>query len=174
MQPNIFTLLYLYVIAFGGMICAVIGFQLFGLPGGAIGALVGAASSQILGCWASSAMNRLTERHYRRMSTSMLRTRLDEGVTAASYISCLIISILLERGDSVDGFRKYIFRQLHSGSTCERRAGLANLWLCNSILAAKLVGFNVFGPTTADLERLNGIEMEWSEQPQRDLPPLQT
>ena len=158
MRPTIFTLLYMIAIMLGVHICAVTGFKSFGLSGGTIGALVGGAFVYIMGCLTHSAMNRLTERYYRRKSTVFLRACLDEASTAGSYISCLIISILLERGDSVDSLRNFVFRQLDSGDVCERQAGLVNLRLYYPILAGQLKGFNVFSPTKNDLVRLKEIE----------------
>ncbi|MHB8957738.1 MAG: hypothetical protein ACYC4U_32650 [Pirellulaceae bacterium] len=158
MRPTIFTLLHMMAIMLGGWTCAEAGFKSFGMPGGLIGGLVGGAFGHIMGRLTGSAMNRLTERYYRRKSTVTLRAYLDESDTAGTYISCLIISILLERGESVDSFRNYVFGQLYSGDVCQRRAGIVNLELCYPVLAAQMKGFNAFAPTTDDLARLKEIE----------------
>ena len=158
MRPNLFTLLNLIVFLFSVVIGARTGFTWLGLPGGVIGSVVGGVSSVMIGRLTSAAMDRATERHYRKKSIDSLRANLDDGYTSSTYVSCLIVSILLERNESVESLRDYVFRQLHSCDACQRRSGLVSLGLCYPVLAEQLKGFNVFDPTKDDLERLARIE----------------
>lgn len=146
-------------IAFGGMTGALFGSTLFGLLGGTIGTLFGGAVGFTIGYTIFfSIPNRLLERSVRRKSTSTLRAELNEDYIPGTFVSSLIISILLERGEPVESFREYVFRQLNSEYVTWRRAGLRNLALCFPALAARLEGFDPFHPTQDDLERLKEIE----------------
>lgn len=158
MRPTIFTVLHIIAIMLSGMVCAQAGFKSFDVTGGLVGGLVGGTSGHILGRLTCSAMNWLTVQCYRRKSTVTLRASLVQSDIAASYISCLIVSILLERGQPVDSLRTYVFRQLRSGDVCQRRAGLINLRRCYPRLAAQLHGFNTLVPSRDDLVLLKEIE----------------
>lgn len=158
MRPTIFTLLHFMTIFFVGHVGSEFGSKWLGPHGGIVGALVGGAIGLFIGCVMSIATNWLTVWFYRRKSSVKLRLNLNEAGIDSTYISSLIIFILLDRGDSVESFRDYVFRQLNSDDICQRRAGLVNLGLCYPVHATKLAGFNPFAPTKDDLERLNDVE----------------
>jgi hypothetical protein len=158
MRPNLFTLLHMASIMFGGMIGASVGFNVFGFPGGVIAGVLGAMLGYFVGYTCNSICNFFFVRSYSRMSTPALRARLIETHIPGTFVSTLIISLLLERGEPVDSFREYIFRQFNTTDVAWRRAGIYNLGLCYPELAAKLEGFNCFHPTEKDLKRLKEIE----------------
>ena len=158
MQPNLFDLLDGIVIVSGGMIGAKSGFGILGYPGGAVGGLLGAMLGFFVAYTFDRLLNVLMVRSVRRKSAPALRAKLNDEITPGTYVSGLIISELLERGEPADGFRDYIFRQLHSEHVTYRKAGLYNLEICCPELAAKLKGFNPFQPSNEDLERLTEIE----------------
>lgn len=158
MRFTVFHLLYIVVIIGGGMIGANSGFELFGYPGGAVGCVLGAALGYLVAYAFDRLLDLLLQRGVRRKSTPALRAKLVDDDIPGTYVSGLIISVLLERGEPVESFRDYIFRQLHSEDVTWRIAGMYNLSICYPDLAAKLEGFNPFQPTKQDLERLSEIE----------------
>lgn len=158
MRPTIFDLLHGVAIAIGGMVGAQWGFKWFGYPGAVVAGVLGAALGLLGGCAFQRLLNALMELSVRRKSTQALRAELGDEFTPGTYVSGLIISVLLERGEPVESFRDYIFRQLHSEYVTWRKAGLYNLSICYPDFAAKLAGFNVLQPTEGDLQRLRTIE----------------
>lgn len=158
MGPTIFDLLYGIGTVAGGAIGARVGFEWFGYPGGVVGCVLGAAIGFLVGYVFYLFPNQLLERRVRSKSSAELRAQLVGDYIPGTYVSSLIISVLLERGEPVGDFREYIFRQLHSENVTWRKAGLHNLALCYPNLAAKLVGFDAFQPTKEDLKRLKEIE----------------
>ena len=123
MQPTIFTVFYVTGIIGGGTIGAQFGFELFGWLGGTIGTLVGGVLATVIGNTLNTFIDRLMVRSKRRKTTSALRAELNDDGHAGTYVSSVVISILLERGEPVGSFREYIFRQLNSDYVTERRAG---------------------------------------------------
>lgn len=158
MGPTIFDLLYGIGTVAGGAIGARVGFEWFGYPGGVVGCVLGAALGYFAGNTFYRLLNHATKRRVRSKSSAELRAELVRDYIPGTYVSSLIISVLLDRGEPVEDFREYIFRQLHSENVTWRTAGLYNLALCYPDLAARLAGFNAFQPTKEDLERLKEIE----------------
>lgn len=158
MRPTIFDLLHGIAIAIGGMVGAQWGSKWFGYPGAVVAGVFGAALGLLTGCAFQRLLNALMELSVRRKSTQALRANLGDEFIPGTYVSGLIISVLLERGEPVESFREYIFRQLHSEYVTWRKAGIYNLSICYPDLAAKLKDFDVFHPTDDDLQRLKAIE----------------
>jgi hypothetical protein len=158
MQLTLFHLFYMIVVFGGGIIGAQSGFRLIGYPGGAVGGVLGVT----LGCHVTYGFHRclnfLMERSVRRKSTPALKAQLVDNITPGTYVSSLIISVLLERHEPVESFRDYILRQLRSESVTWRKAGLCNLGICYPDVASKLKDFDPLHPTKEDLKRLNEIE----------------
>jgi hypothetical protein len=159
MQPTIFfTMIPLGAIMMGGLIGARSGFKLFGYPGGAVGAVVGTALGFLVGYGFHRSLCLSMERRVRRKSTPALRAELVDDDIPGTYVSSLIISVLLERHEPVESFRGYILNQLRSEYVTWRTAGLRNLEICYPDLAAKLGNFDPFHPNKDALERLNEID----------------
>lgn len=111
MGPTIFDLLYGIGTVAGGAIGARVGFEWFGYPGGVVGCVLGAALGYLAGYAFYCLLNRVMERRLRSKSSAELRTELLDDYVPGTYVSSLIISVLLERGEPVESFRNYIFRQ---------------------------------------------------------------
>ncbi|HUY92040.1 MAG TPA: hypothetical protein VMV10_25085 [Pirellulales bacterium] len=158
MRLTIFDLLHGMAIVAGGTIGARAGFKWFGYPGGAVGCVLGATLGFLVGYASYRLLDLLMVRRIRSKSTAELRAKLVDDDIPGTYVSRLIISVLLERGEPVESFREYVFRQLRSEDVTWRRAGLCNLGLCYPDLAAKLEAFDAFQPTKEDLQRLKEIE----------------
>lgn len=158
MRPTIFTALRFAFVIAAGMVAFSYGSKSLGIIGGAISAVFFGVGAHIIACLGHYVTNRLTEWHYRRKSTTALRAEMNDEVTACTYFSCLIITILLERGESPETIHEYIFCQLNSSDPCMRRAGLANLRRCYPKQAESLKGFNDLAPSEDDLLLLKNAE----------------
>jgi hypothetical protein len=161
MQITLFHLFYMIVVFGGGIIGAQSGFRLIGYPGGALGGVLGVTLGFLVAYGFHRCLNFLMEWSIRRKSTPALKAQLVDDITPGTYVSSLIISVLLERHEPVESFRGYILRQLRSESVTWRKAGIYNLGICYPNLASKLKDFDPFHPTKEDLERLKDIETDF-------------
>lgn len=157
-QPTMFDLLHGIAVITGGMVGAQWGFKWFGYTGATVVGVFGATLGFLLGWAFHRLLDVLMVLSVRRKSTQTLRAKLADEFTPGTFVSSLIISVLLERGEPVESFRDYIFRQLHSEYVTWRKAGLYNLSICYPDLAPKLAGFDIFQPTEGDLQRVKDIE----------------
>lgn len=158
MRPTIFTILYVAILIAAGMFVFDYGSKSLGTIAGVVGSIFAVVGAFIIGWLCNYVTNRLIEWYYRRKSTIALRAEMNDGVTAGTYFSCLIIDVLLEHGESAETFYEYIFRQLNSDDPCVRRAGLVNLRRCYPKQAESLKGFNDLAPSDDDLLRLGNAE----------------
>lgn len=163
MRPTLIDLMIWIVIVAMVTVGARLGFQVGGYVGGAAGIVLGASCGILVGYLANRLFNILTVRSVRRKSTPALRAQLNDGFTDSTYVSSLIISVLIERGESVAGFREYIVRQLRSPYVECRRAGWCNLGICYPQFAATIEGFDPFEPSSEHLSRLAEIEQVSSD-----------
>lgn len=152
MQLTLFHLMFAVMSVF---VCIHVGMWLGYEMFGRNGAKVGMALGFIVGFPATSiplwTLNRLTEYCYRCKSTEALKRKIIDVKSGihGTYISCLIVMILLERGTPVEGFRGYIIHQLKSDDLTWRKAGWQNLTICYPELVPDLTFDDLFSESEA-------------------------
>lgn len=144
---------------------AIVGQAQFGFLGAIGGGVLGFVGGNILGCMPLLVYRVSYRRHLKRSSTEQLKSELDEQY----FVSHLLISELVVRGEPVEQFWPYVLSQVQSESSDQRSFGWHNLNIWFPRMANQVEDYDPHASTDACREKLKMIEK--AEPDAAPLPP---